>query len=53
MNHEHAIVDVIKGSPAWNAGIRKGDRLVTLNGREIIDVLDFRFEEEETRLTIG
>ena len=53
MNHEHTIVDVIEGSPAWKAGLRKGDRLVTLNGRKIIDVLDFRFEEEETRLTVG
>ena len=53
MNHEHTIVDVLDGSPAWKAGLRKGDRLVSLNGREIIDVLDFRFEEEETRLTIG
>ena len=53
MNHEHTIVDVLEGSPAWNAGLRKGDRLVSLNGREIIDVLDFRFEEEETRLKVG
>ena len=53
MNHEHTIVDVLEGSPAWKAGLRKGDRLVSLNGREIIDVLDFRFEEEETRLSVG
>ncbi|MBP5410456.1 MAG: DUF512 domain-containing protein [Lachnospiraceae bacterium] len=53
MNHEHTIVDVVKGSPAWKAGLRKGDRLVSLNGREIIDVLDFRFEEEEKHLEIG
>lgn len=53
MNHEHTIVDVVERSPAWKAGLRKGDRLLTLNGREIIDVLDFRFEEEERSLTIG
>ena len=53
MNHEHTILDVIDGSPAQKAGLRRGDRLVSMNGREIIDVLDFRFEEEETSLTIG
>ena len=47
MNHEHSVIDVIPGSPAWKAGIRKGDRLLRMNGREVIDVLDFRFEEEE------
>ncbi|MBR5712635.1 MAG: DUF512 domain-containing protein [Lachnospiraceae bacterium] len=52
MNHEHTIVDVLTGSPAWKAGLRKGDRLTAMNGRPVIDVLDFRFEEEESRLEL-
>ena len=52
MNHEHSVIDVIPGSPAWKAGIRKGDRLLRMNGREVIDVLDFRFEEEERTITV-
>jgi len=52
VNHEHSVIDVIDGSPAWKAGIRKGDRLLRMNGREVIDVLDFRFEEEETQITL-
>ena len=52
MNHEHTIVDVLSGSPAWKAGIRRGDRLVALNGKEIIDILDFRYEEEERSLIV-
>ena len=52
VNHEHSIVDVIPGSPAYKAGLRRGDRLLRMNGRDVIDVLDFRFEEEETRLSL-
>ncbi len=52
MNHEHTIVDVLPGSPAAKAGILKGDRLTAMNGRPVIDVLDFRYEEEETSLTL-
>ena len=37
------IVSVDKGSRACNAGIMDGDILISINGREINDVLDYRF----------
>lgn len=37
------IVSVDKGSRACNAGIMGGDILISINGREINDVLDYRF----------
>ena len=37
------IASVDPGSPAERAGIHAGERLLTLNRREIVDVLDYRF----------
>ena len=37
------ITSVDEGSPAEKAGIRVGERLLKLNGHEIVDVLDYRF----------
>ena len=37
------ISDVVKGSKADKAKIKAGDRLVSINGNEIMDVLDYRF----------
>ena len=37
------ITDVLPKSRAYKAGIRKDDILVSINGREIRDVLDYRF----------
>ena len=34
---------VDKGSPAYKAGLRGGETLLSLNGNSIIDVLDYRF----------
>ena len=42
----------MKGSPAWRAGIRAEDTLVSINENEIVDVLDYRFYEGEERLTL-
>ena len=35
--------DVIKNSPSFKAKIKAGDKLVSINGNEIMDVLDYRF----------
>lgn len=37
------IASVDAGSPAERAGVRAGERLLRLNGHEIVDVLDYRF----------
>ena len=39
-------------SLAERAGMEKGDRLISMNGHEIIDVLDYRFFETNTHLTV-
>lgn len=46
------ISDVTKDSSAYRAGIRGGDTLVSLNGHEIIDVLDYRFYQLERELDV-
>ena len=48
------IIDVEQGSRAGRAGILAGDILISINGREIRDVLDYRFylAEKEITLTI-
>ena len=45
------IGDVEKGSPAAKAGLKKGDMLLRLNGEEIVDVLDYRFYQNNSRVT--
>ena len=45
------IIDSVqKGSPAYKAGFKAGETLVTLNGHQIMDVLDYRFYQDEQRL---
>lgn len=46
------IVSVISGSPAEFAGLLAGDTLLTLNGNEIEDVLDYRFYQQENELEL-
>ena len=43
---------VIPDSPAEKAGIKAGDNILFINGREINDVLDYRFETVSSRLEI-
>ena len=44
------ISSVDKHSPAEKCGIKSGDMLISINGNEIEDVLDFRFYMTEKRL---
>ena len=47
------ITAVTAGSLAARKGIRTGDRLLTINGHEINDVLDYRFYLTDTVVTLG
>ncbi len=44
------IKDVEKGSAAYKARIKPGDTLVSLNGNIIIDVLDYRFYQNNEKI---
>lgn len=46
------IKEVIPSSPAAKARIKAGDILLTINDREIRDVLDYRFDMPESRLRL-
>ena len=46
------VMSVEKGSPAAKAGVKADDLLVSINGNEIMDVLDFRFYQNEKRLLL-
>ncbi|MBQ7288865.1 MAG: DUF512 domain-containing protein [Clostridia bacterium] len=47
------VKEVVPGSYAEQAGIEKGSVLVSINGREIMDVLDYRFLENERRAELS
>lgn len=44
------IKDIEKKSPAHKAGIKAGDTLVSLNGNTIMDVLDYRFYQNNEKI---
>ena len=46
------ITGVLPASRAYKAGIREGDILLEINGREIRDVLDYRFHLAEDNVTL-
>ena len=46
------IKEVLKGSPAYKAGIKADDILVSIDGNGIMDVLDYRFYQNNERLTL-
>lgn len=45
------IKDIEPSTPAARTKIRAGDTLVSLNGHEIMDVLDYRFYQDDTKIT--
>ena len=47
------ITEVTGGSRADRHGVRAGDFLCTVNGREITDVLDYRFFLADTEVRLG
>ena len=47
------ITEVEKGSAAYRVGVRAGDTLVSVNGNEISDVLDYRFYITEREITLS
>ncbi len=46
------IISVVRNSPADKAGILRGDWLLSINGHEIRDVLDYRFYMTEKKLKV-
>ncbi len=50
---EHLIINVIKNSPADKAGIKKGDRLISLNDKSISDIFDYDFIAEDEEVLVG
>lgn len=46
------IQSVEKRSPAEKAGIKDGDTLLSINGNEIMDVLDYRFYQNNQKLNL-
>ena len=46
------ITDLVLGSRAYNVGVRAGDVLISINGNEINDVLDYRFYLTESRVEL-
>ena len=39
-------------SPAAKAGVQAGETLVEINGKQILDVLDYKFYSYDARLTL-
>ncbi len=46
------VKSVEKGSAAARAGMKSGDTLVSLNGASILDVLDYRFYQNDIKIEI-
>lgn len=41
--HEHIVKNIRPGSIAEEMGIEPGDKLISIDGKEIIDVFDYHF----------
>ena len=46
------INDVLRGSPADLGGVKRGDYLIRINGKDVNDVLDYRYYITETRVKL-
>ena len=46
------IFDVKKESIAEEVGLKKGDLIITINGEEIIDILDYKFNEADSYIEL-
>jgi len=49
---KHQISSIQKNSIAWEMGITCGDFLLSINGEEVRDVLDYRFRINEEKLLV-
>ena len=49
---KHEILNIQKHSIAWEMGITCGDFLLSINGEEVRDVLDYRFRIQEDQLLV-
>jgi len=47
------ITNVIKKSPAFKAGVKSGESLISINGNKITDVLDYMYHAADEKLEIG
>lgn len=48
----HKIHDIVKNSPAYKSGIKKGDFLISINNNKIQDILDYLYLTSEDKLLI-
>lgn len=48
----HLIYDVVEDSIAWNVHIEPGDKLLSINDHDIIDVLDYHYGITDEKLVI-
>ncbi|MCX7614923.1 MAG: DUF512 domain-containing protein [Clostridiales bacterium] len=46
------IEEVKKKSPSFYAGIKKGETLISINGEEVVDVLDYQFLSYDAELEV-
>ena len=46
------ITSIDRRSPAERAGVRTGEKLISIGGRDVEDVLDYRFFETERELRL-